>query len=540
MTLMTRRGLLGAGTLLGAAPLAARAPAPVEADWESLSDHFRTPDWFRDAKLGIWSHWGPQCVPEWGDWYARKMYVQGNPFYDHHLKTYGHPANTGFIDIIGQWRADKWQPEVLAAKFKAAGARYLVSMANHHDNFDNFASRFHSWNSTRVGPRCDIVGTWAKVARAEGLRFGVSNHAAHAWHWLQAAYGYDPEGPRRGQRYDAFRLRKADGRGKYWQGLDPQALYTGPSMVVPDGISTIAKMDEWHLANDRKWTEAAPASNPGFSRNWLARQIDLVRRYDPDLVYFDNEGLPLDHFGLEAAAHYYNHSIARHGRLEGVLTGKKLSDGQRRAITEDVERGWSADIRPQPWQTCTCIGDWHYDRKIFDSKSYKTAEQVIQRLCDVVSKNGNLLLSVPQRGDGSIDAEEEKMLAGMTAWIAVNGEAVFASRPWARYGEGPVRPVEGMMNEARTSAFTAQDLRFTVREGKLYAAVMVWPKEPLRIASLAAGASPVQVRRVSLLGGGQVPFTQDGSGLLVTLPESAKGAFVPVLRIEGEGIAAGA
>ncbi len=540
MTMLTRRGVLGAGSLLGAAPLAARAPAAVSANWDSLAAQFRTPDWFRDAKLGIWSHWGPQCVPEWGDWYARKMYVQGNPFYDHHLKTYGHPADTGFIDIIGQWRADKWQPDMLAAKFKAAGARYLVSMANHHDNFDNFASRFHPWNSTRVGPRRDIVGTWAKVARAQGLRFGVSNHAAHAWHWLQAAYGYDPEGSRRDQRYDAFRLRKTDGRGKYWQGLDPQALYTGPSMVVPDGITSVAKMDEWHLANDRHWTEAAPTINPGFSRNWLARQIDLVRRYDPDLVYFDNEGLPLDQFGLDAAAQYYSHSITRHGRLEGVLTGKKLSASQRSAITEDVERGYSADIRPQPWQTCTCIGDWHYDRKIFDQRAYKTAEQVIQRLCDVVSKNGNLLLSVPQRGDGSIDAEEEKVLAGMTAWIAINGEAIFASRPWVRYGEGPVRPAEGMMNEAKAGVFTSQDMRFTVREGRLYAAALVWPKERLRIASLAAGASPVRVGRVSLLGGGQLPFTQDGSGLRVTLPEPALGAFVPVLRIEGEGITAGA
>lgn len=537
MSSISRRGLLGTSALLGAAPLAARAPAPVQASWESLSAHFRTPDWFRDAKLGIWSHWGPQCVPEWGDWYARKMYVQGNPFYDHHLKTCGHPADTGFIDIIGRWQADKWQPEALAARFKAAGARYLVSMANHHDNFDNFASQHHAWNSTRVGPRRDIVGTWAKVARAQGLRFGVSNHAAHAWHWLQAAYGYDPEGSRRGQRYDAFRLRKADGRGKYWQGLDPQMLYTGPSMVVPDGIVSIAAMDAWHLANDRKWTEAAPVNNPGFSRSWLARQVDLVRRYDPDLVYFDNEGLPLEQFGLEAAAQFYNQSIAQHGRLEGVLTCKKLDAAQRSAITEDVERGWSADIRPQPWQTCTCIGDWHYDRKIYDARSYKSAEQVIQRLCDVVSKNGNLLLSVPQRGDGSIDSEEEKVLEGMAAWTRINGEAIFASRPWRRFGEGPVRAVEGMMNEAKTAAFSAQDVRFTVRGGALYAAFMAWPVGPVRIASLAAGASPVRAGRVSLLGGGSLPFTQGASGLELTLPERQAGAFVPVLRIEGEGIA---
>jgi len=532
--MITRRGLLAGGAAaLAAAPTHARhSPGPVQPDWASLADHFRSPDWFRDAKLGLWSHWGPQCVPEFGDWYGRLMYMQGSPFYDHHLRTYGHPSRFGFMEFIPRWRAEKWQPETLVAKYKAAGAKYVVSMANHHDNLDMFASSHQPWNTTRVGPKRDIVGTWERAVRAAGLRFGVSNHGAHAWHWWQTAYGYDAEGPLKGVRYDAFRLRKADGKGKWWEGLDPQQLYTGPSMAAPDGIASIAAMNAWHDTHDGQWLETVPANNPGFAPNWLARQQELVEKYRPDLVYMDNYGLPLERFGLEAAAHYYNRSIAANGVVDVVLTGKKLSADQRRAITDDVERGFVEGIRAEPWQTCTCIGNWHYDRGLYERKGYKRAKQVVQRLLDVVSKNGNLLLSIPQRGDGSIDDEEEKVLDGMARWMAVNAQAIHGSRPWRRYGEGPARTGEGMHNENETS-FSAADIRFTTRGGALYAAVMDWPEGPVTIASLAG----VAVERVTLLGGGSLDFQRSDAGLRVTLPPPGPGGFVPVLRIEGGGIA---
>ncbi|WP_343517689.1 alpha-L-fucosidase [Sphingomonas sp.] len=531
--MITRRGVLagGAAALTGGASHARSGTDPVRPDWASLADHFRSPDWFRDAKLGMWSHWGPQCVPEFGDWYGRLMYVQGHPTYEHHLRSYGHPSKFGFMEFIPRWRADKWRPEALVAKYKAAGARYIVSMANHHDNLDMFASTHHAWNTMRVGPKRDIVGTWARAARAAGLRFGVSNHGAHAWHWWQTAYGYDAEGPMRGVRYDAFRLRKADGKGKWWQGLDPRLLYTGPSMVAPDGIAGIAAMNAWHDAHDGQWLETVPASNPGFAPNWLARQKELVEKYRPDLVYMDNYGLPLERYGLEAAAHYYNQSVAASGAVDVVLTGKKLSAEQRRAITDDVERGFAEGIRAEPWQTCTCIGQWHYDRPLYERKGYKTAKQVIQRLLDVVSKNGNLLLSIPQRGDGSIDDEEEKLLDGMARWMAVNAEAIHGSRPWRRYGEGPARTGDGMHNENQT-AFSARDVRFTTNRGKLYAALMDWPQEPVTMASLAGA----QVQRVTLLGGGPLDLQQTQGGLRITLPPPGPDAFVPMLRIEGSGI----
>ncbi len=540
--MISRRSLMAsAATIATLAPvtraLGKPAQGPVTADWASLAAHFKSPEWFRDAKLGLWSHWGPQCVPERGDWYGRKMYIQGDPYYEHHVRTYGHPSEFGFMEFNNMWQADKWQPEELVARYKAAGAKYIVSMANHHDNLDMFASSHHEWNTLRVGPKRDIVGTWEKAVRKAGLRFGVSNHSSHAWHWWQTAYGYDAEGPKAGVRYDAFRLTKADGAGKWWAGLDPQKLYTGPSMVVPDGINSIAAMNDWHGEHDRQWLETIPPNNPDFASNWLLRQMELAEKYRPDLIYMDNYGLPLEQYGLTAAAHYYNQSIAKTGRVDVVLTGKKLSAEQRLALTDDVERGFVDGIRAEPWQTCTCIGDWHYDRVLYERKGYKSAKQVMQRLMDIVSKNGNLLLSIPQRGDGSIDDEEEKILDGMARWMKINSEAVFASRPWHRFGEGPTKAVEGMQSEGKAAAFTAADIRFTTRKGKLYAAMLDWPEGASSIASLGKAALPhAKIGKVILLGHGALKFSQDAAGLHFNLPPAKSGAFVPVIRIEGAGL----
>ncbi len=509
------------------------ARGAVDPNWSSIAAAFRVPDWFRDAKFGIWAHWSAQCVPEFGDWYGRKMYIQGDPFYEHHLKNYGHPADTGFIEIENRWKAENWDPAHLIGLYKAAGARYFMALANHHDNLDTFDSKHHAWNTLRVGPKRDIIGTWAKIARAEGLRFAVSNHSAHAWHWWQPAYGYDAEGPRKGERYDAFKLRKADGVGKWWDGLDPQELYTGPAMVPPDGIASRQAMEEWHGVHDRRWMEFAPEQNPHHVAKWLLRQQDLVEKYRPDMVYMDDHALPFGPVGIEALAHYYAQSIADHGQVEVVMTAKKLSPYQKTALVDDVERGFADGLQPEPWQTCTCIGDWHYNRWRYDAKAYVPAEKVIQRLCDVVSKNGNLLLSIPMRGDGTIDSEEEKIVAGITRWMQRNGDAaIFGSRPWRVYGEGPTQLSGGMFNESKV-AFAAGDVRYTTNKGALYAAFLKWPSEPVTLTALAG----LPVERITLLGGGNAKFAHTAGGLSVTLPPPGKDDFVPVVRIDGRGIA---
>jgi alpha-L-fucosidase len=542
----TRREILAGG---GAAAMARpaigqSASGPIAPTWDSLASHYRLPDWFRDAKFGIWAHWGPQCQPEWGDWYARLMYVPGRqPWfppetaYEHHLKHDCHPSRSGFIDVIGQWKAEKWDPAYLVKRYAATGARYFMAMGCHHDNFDNFASRHHGWNSTRVGPKKDIVGGWEPLVHDAGLKFGISNHSSHAWHWYQVAYGYDPEGPMRGRRYDAYWLRKKHGRGRFWEGLDPQELYTGPYYAPPPGISSNEEMMAWHDKRDGQWIEAAPPYNPSFVRNWLLRQNQLVDDYKPDLVYFDDSGLPLGQAGLDAAAHFYNHALNQSGDTDVVLFGKKLDGLQRRAIVEDVERGWADQIRELPWQTDTCIGNWHYSRRIYEQNAYKTPKQVIQRLADVVSKNGNLLLNIPVRGDGTIDDKEEAVVDAITRWTRRNGEAIFGTRPWRRFGEGPSRPPEGMLNEDEAKPFTAEDIRFTQKGGALYAIFLDWPERESAIASFGGKAlAGAAIERIDLLGGPPLQFRREADALRVTLPRAADGAFVPALRISGRGL----
>ena len=516
------------------------APGPFKSNWDSLKNQYQAPDWFRDAKFGIWAHWSAQCVPEHGDWYARGMYMEGDGHYEHHLKTYGHPADTGFMEIDNLWKAENWNPDELLDLYQKAGAKYFVSLANHHDNFDNYASKFHDWNSTKVGPKRDIIGTWAKAARARGLKFGVSNHSAHAWHWFQTAYGYDPEGPRAGERYDAFKLTKFDGAGKWWEGLDPQELYAGAVMPMPDGIATIKDANDWHEAHDRVWDEAPPLANPAFVRSWYLRCKDLIDTYQPDLVYFDNFDLPLGQAGLDITAHFYNASMQWHGgKLEAVVNTKELPKARQGAVVEDVERGYRADVQPHVWQTDTCIGDWHYNRQRYLDKSYMSAEAVIHRLCDVVSKNGNLLLSIPMRGDGTIDSEERKIVEQIGSWTSRFGDAIYGTRPWKVAGEGPTQVTSGQFGEGSIEPFTAQDIRFTTKGGALYAITLGNAAGKVTIAALAKGGAYAggAIKRVEVVGSNTaLKFTLAGDGLHVDIPEGASHAFGIALKIEGAGL----
>jgi len=533
-TLLKSGAALAAGLPLRGLSADSLVPGPFRPDWDSLTTQYQAPDWFRDAKFGIWAHWSAQCVPEAGDWYARNMYLQGQKQYDHHLKNYGHPADSGFMEMNNRWKAENWRPEELIDLYAKAGARYFVSLANHHDNFDNFTSRFHDWNSTRIGPKRDIVGSWAKAARARGLKFGVSNHSAHAWHWFQPAYGYDPEGVRAGERYDAWKLTKYDGKGKWWEGLDPQELYAGAVMPMPAGIASIKDADAFHAAHDRVWEESPPLANPAFVRQWYLRCKDLIDSYQPDLLYFDNSGLPLGQAGLDMTAHLYNSSIARHGSLQAVVNCKVLPDNQRAAVVEDVERGFRADVVPHPWQTDTCIGDWHYNRERFLQKSYMPADAVVHRLCDVVSKNGCLLLSIPVRGDGTIDEEERQIVEGIAGWTARYGEAIFASRPWRLSGEGPTQVASGQFGERTIKPFEAADIRFTTKGATLYAMTLGAPQGMVHIKSLAQHGT---VRRVEIVGSsGALTFQQDADGLHVTVPPGASHAYGIALKIDGEAI----
>lgn len=511
------------------------AKGPFEPTWESLKQ-YKTPEWFRDAKFGMWAHWTAQCVPEQGDWYARNMYIQGTRQNKYHVEHYGHPSKVGFKEIDHMWRAENWQPEYLMDLYVKGGAKYFMGLANHHDNFDCYASTYQNWNSTKIGPMKDIIGTWAKLARARGLRFGASNHSSHASHWLQPAFGYDPEGPMAGVPYDGY-TKASEGAGKWWNGFDPQALYVGPSQVLPPGMKTMKEAEDWHKAHDGKWNELPPPEYPGFTNSWFLRTRELGDKYDLDFMYFDDDELPFAQTGLDFAADFYNRNIAkRKGKLEACVFGKQLKPEHTGAITLDIERGRSNDIRPFPWQTDTCIGDWHYNIDVLEKHRYKTAKTVIQMLADIVSKNGNLMLNIPLKGDGTIDADELKVLNELATWFPANGEAIYGTRPFKVSGEGPPDIVAtGNFNENKGRAYTAEDIRFTVKDGRLYAIVMVWPESgTVRIKSLAKGSDlfASEVVKVELLGAaGGLKFNRTADALEVSLPERRPGDLAFALRI---------
>ena len=515
------------------------APGKFAPTWESLRQ-YQTPEWFRDAKFGIWAHWGPQCQPEEGDWYARNMYIQGNRQYLPHLAHYGPPSKSGFKDIIREWKAEKWDPEKLVALYKRAGAQYFMALADHEDNFDLWDSRYQPWNAVNLGPKKNIIAGWAKAARDQGLRFGVSVHCSHAWTWYEPAQGADKTGPLAGVPYDG-RLTRADGQGQWWQGYDPQDLYAQnhPPSLTGDDPRMVAR--QWN------WGSGASIPDAAYCEKFYNRAMDLINRYHPDLVYFDDTALPLwpvSDAGLKIAANFYNRNMQEHGgRLEAVLFGKGLDDFQRRCLVWDFERGRTARIAPQPWQCDTCIGQWHYWRELYEEHRYKSAQTVIQMLADVVSKNGNLLLSIPVRGDGTIDDDELKIVQNIAAWMDVNRECIFGTRPWQICGEGPALENTAALNERRpgggqAQVFTAQDIRFTTKGDILYAIVMAWPSDhAVIIKSLAAGVPLLagrDITGVSLLGyHGTLDWSQDGQGLQVKMPAQAPCDYAVVLKITG-------
>ncbi|HJQ30754.1 MAG TPA: alpha-L-fucosidase [Pyrinomonadaceae bacterium] len=512
---LTRRALIR--MLAGAVPALKTARAlgvgdsvppirrgPFHATRESLKG-YRVPEWFRDAKFGIWAHWGPQSAAEYGDWYARNMYIQGQWQYEHHVKTYGHPSRFGFKDIIPTWKAARFDADHLVGLYKQAGARYFVSLGVHHDNFDLWDSKHQRWNSVRMGPRRDIVGEFRRAALRHGLRFGVSEHLSMSYKWFSVSHGSDREGPLAGVPYDGADPRYAD-------------LYHDIKQVYVDL--------PWNLDN----------TSEAFKRVWYLRVRDLVDKYRPDILYTDGE-IPFGDFGLMQTANLYNLSAERHGgRVEAVQLSKKREDCEVGTCVMDVERGVVETVWPAPWQSHTCVGNWHY----LKGGTYKSPKAVIDMLVDVVSRNGNLLLNFPLPNDGMLDAEELKILSAITDWMRVNGEAIHDTRPWKIYGTGPAAAASGAdakFNESKRRELTAEDVRFTRKGQTLYAFFMGWPERgEVNVASLATpgGLAAGRVGKVELLGfPGELKWSQDAEGLKVRLPEERPGSHAFALRVEG-------
>ena len=498
MQLMTRRTVL---QLLPAVALARPSGEQYQATWESLKQ-YRVPQWFRDAKFGIWAHWGPQCVPMTGDWYARNMYIEDSDQYKYHIAHYGHPSKFGYKDIVPLWKAENFDPDRLVQRYRKAGAKYFISMGVHHDNFDIWNSKHHRWNAAAMGPKKDIVGLWRQAARKHGLRFGVTEHLERSWSWFNVNKGADKKGPLAGVPYD---------------GNDPkyQDFYFPP-----------------HEDNNSRYPKDPPDS---WKQQWFNRIKDLVDSYQPDLLYTDG-GIPFGEVGRNLVAHYYNQSLQWHGgKMDVCYTIKNVKDKTHGDYEEgccllDLERGVVADTRSDPWQTDTCVGNWFYKRDI----KYKTAETVVQLLVDIVSKNGNMLLNFPLRPDGTLDSEEDRILEGITKWMAANSEAIYATRPWEVYGEGPTRVEGGQFSERKLKQYTGQDVRFTTKGKTLYATLMAWPGNRAVIKSLNKDRKLWfgEIRSVQMLGLRQaLKWSRDADGLKVQLPDRAPGDYAFVLKI---------
>lgn len=506
-----------------------------EPTWESL-ENYQVPEWFRNAKFGIWAHWGPQCVEGSGDWMARSMYIEGSNEYNHHVENYGHPSEFGFKDVIPLWKAEKWNPDELVAYYKKIGAQYFFAMGNHHDNMDMWDSKYQPWNSMNMGPKRDILAEWERAARKQGLYFGVSLHADHAWTWYEPAQRHDTHGPKAGIPYDG-KMTKTDGNGKWWEGYDPQDLYAQNHPLSENSDDNNSIHRQW------AWGNGACLPTKEYCTKFYNRTIDVINRYNPDLLYFDVTVLPLypvSDAGLKIAAHFYNHSMATHnGKLNAVMFGKVLDENQRKALVWDVERGAPNETLNEPWQSCSCIGGWHYNTSIYENNGYKSAEYVVKLLVDIVSKNGNLLLSVPLRADGTFDEKEKKILDEFGEWMNINKESIYDTRPWVIFGEGPIADSDISINAQGFNEWaygnaTSQEIRFTQTGKYLYATALSWPEEnKVVIKSLAENGDLFnrKIKKVELLGYGKVAFSRTDKGLVITLPEDANRLIAPVFKI---------
>jgi alpha-L-fucosidase len=503
--LQTLGGTVSAFALSRLVKAQATAQSAAFAGTRHSLEGYRIPDWFRDAKFGIWSHWGPQSAIERGDWYARNMYMQGSDQYLYHAETYGHPSKVGYKDLVNHWKADKWDPDHLMGLYKKAGARYFFSMGVHHDNFDLWDSRYNRWNAVNMGPKRDVVGTWQKAAYKQGLPFGVSEHLWISYKWWATSHGSDKTGALAGVAYD---------------GADPQFA------------------DLYHEADCARFVDRLDWNDDGIPESWkqhyLNRMTDLIDKYQPDLLYTDGH-LPFEDYGLKMVAHLYNASAQAHGGVNrGIYTSKDATDCAIGTCLLDHERGVSDGIAKNPWQTDTCIGQWHYNR----GEKYKTPKKVIDLLTDIVSKNGNLLLNFPLPNSGELDFEELTVLEGITEWMSVNSEGIYSSRPWKIYGEGPSTKVKietGNFNEDKQNDLTAEDIRFTAKNSLVYAFVMGWPQNAAVVNSfgLASPQRPGKIRKVDLLGyKGEVKWAQNDAALRVEMPEEKLSDVGITLRVE--------
>ena len=476
------------------------ASGPYSADWISLSAH-PTPDWYRRAKLGIFVHWGIYSVPAFGnEWYSRNMYNPARREGQHHVATYGDQKAFGYKDFIPMFQGEYFDAEAWVSLFKQAGAHYIMPVSEHHDGFAMYDTAFNCWNSVNMGPCRDVMGEIIKACDAHGLQFCASNHRAEHYYFMNLG-----------------RLIDSDVN-------DPAyADFYGPAVFRPD-------LDAVNMS-DTTETPSTVGPTEEWLVDWMVRICEFIDNYQPKVLYFDwwIQNFSFKPYLKKIAAYYYN---CAHQWGKEVTINYKREAFPPGVATFDVERGALTDISPVPWQTCTAIGksSWGYT----SDNEFKTSRQIICDLIDIVSKNGNMLLNVGPRADGSITAEETQVLLELGSWLQCNGEGIYDTVPWKWFGEGEVNAEAGFFMDGEEKPFTSQDFRFTYASGCIYAFWLRPEGQQAHIRTLSTnGRYDFGIEKVWLLGREEpVVSVRDAAGLHIRMPEDLPSGLPACFKIQ--------
>ncbi|TXD46371.1 alpha-L-fucosidase [Polaribacter sp. IC073] len=510
-----------------------------ELSWKELGENYEFPEWYTEARFGIWVHWGAQTEPlQGGGWYARHMYMEdvgkekwGRNAYSYHKNKFGHPSEIGFKDVLNEWKAEKLDTDALVRYFKSIGAKYFVALANHHDHFDNFDSTHHPWNSVNMGPKRDIIGEFEKSTKKYEMPFGVSSHDDRFLGWWLPAFGADTAGPHKGVLYDGH-MTVEDGKGKWWEGLDPADLYgLPPAERTPEYIEKV-------------------------KQNWMLRHKELVTKYDIDMIWFDGYNFPYNEYGKEVCETFFNNKRDNTGKINAVVAGKFHNEP---STVKDIERGGASEILPYPWQGITTLRTWFYKEDTHAMDYRHSAKTVIETLADYNSKNGNLLLNVELLGDGTIPTTQKIILDEVGAWIHQNSEAIYASKPWKIYGDNlnsylKVLEESGIgeadlealkkqksqehFNERtlKSTAYGSDEVRFTTNGNVLYMFVLNPSEGKIEIPSLGLHSKqkPGKISSIEIIGSdAHVEFKQGKKKLMLIVPAKRPNKLTTVFRIKG-------
>ncbi|MAU10608.1 MAG: alpha-L-fucosidase [Anaerolineaceae bacterium] len=471
-----------------------------EPTWESLKQ-YTIPEWYIDGKFGIFIHWGPYCVPAFGnEWYPRNMYLEDDPAFAHHIETYGNHTEFGYKDFIPMFTAEKFNADEWVKLFKEAGAKFIMPVAEHHDGFAMYDSDLTEWSAAKMGPKRDVIGELADATRKEGLIFAVSSHRAEHWWFFDG-----------GQKFPSDVQDPAN-----------EGLY-GPAVEASKDMNN---KEAW---KSKDWE---PRPDAKFLEDWLARCCEVVDKYQPQIVWFDwwIEQIIFEPYLQRFAAYYYNRGL-EWGK--GVAINHKFNSYPEGVAVFDVERGQLSDTRKYFWQNDTSVSknSWGY----IENHDYKSAGDIICDLVDIVSKNGALLLNIGPKPDGTIPQPEQDMLREIGRWLDINGEGIYGSKVWDVFGEGPTEVPEGEFTDTKRSPFTSQDVRFTHKGNTLYAFLLAYPDaESTTIKSLPSTAS-IRIADVRMLGSDKaITWSQDDDGLHVSVPSEMPCDFVATYAIQLE------